>query len=53
MITNELIKEIMAKGSRPSKWVSPRGYRYEIIPQNIYGGGEWFVINNNEIYYHL
>lgn len=41
----ELIREIQRRGTTPDPWVSPDGQRYDVVPQNLYGGGEWFIVS--------
>ena len=46
----EIAAEIMDRGERPEGMNAPEGDRL-FDTQNIYGGGEWFVVGREEIWY--
>lgn len=50
---NEIKQEFIQEGEKPEGTHDPQGktINHPFNPRNIYGGGEWFVINDVEIWY--
>jgi hypothetical protein len=44
-------REIIKRGVYPEPWVTPEGTRYDVRPQNLYGGGHWFIISGPRVWF--
>lgn len=47
----QISRDFMKHGVHPEPWVVPEGTRYDVTPQNLYGGGEWYVISGPRIWH--